>query len=129
MSNLEVLKKGYQYFAEGNMEGVMSTWQPDIVWNSCKGIPYINESGIYKGAKAIVEEVFAHIPEYFEGFNIEITDLIESGDKVAVVGYYTGVWKPTGRKFKVNATHVWTFRDGKSAHFFEAADTGEVMKN
>jgi len=123
MKNLELLQQGYKDFATGNMAG------PDIVWNSCIGIPYINETGIYQGAQAIVNGVFAHIPNYFDGFNIEISEFIDRGDKIAVVGFYTGIWKATGKKFKANAVHVWTFKDQKVTHFFEAADTAAVMNN
>jgi len=127
MSNLENLKKGYQDFATGNMEGVVSLWQPDIEWSANTGMPYISSDGIYKGAEAIVSGVFAHIPAYFDNFNIEISDFIDAGDKIAVVGSYTGNWKATGKKFRANAIHVWTFMDGKISHFFEAADTAAIM--
>lgn len=127
MSNLELLKQGYKDFAAGNVDAVVALWQPDIVWNNCKGTPYVNEEGIYKGAKAIVEGVFAKIPEYFDGFKIEITEFIASGDKVVVVGHYSGIWKPTGKKFKANAIAAWTFKDGKVSHFFEAIDTAEII--
>ena len=60
MSNLENLKKGYQDFATGNMEGVVFLWQPDIEWRSVPGMPYINAEGIYKGQRQLWV-VFLHI--------------------------------------------------------------------
>lgn len=127
MSNIELLKQGYKNFAEGNVEGVISLWQPDIVWAECTGFPYIAGDGIFVGAKAILEEVFAKIPVYIDGFNIEISDFVDGGDKIAMVGYYTGTYKPTGKKFRANATHTWTFRNGKISHFFQAVDTGLIV--
>jgi hypothetical protein len=44
-----------------------------------------------------------------------------------MVGHYTGIWKATGRKFKANATHTWTFKNGKATHFFQAVDTAEII--
>jgi ketosteroid isomerase-like protein len=127
MNNLENLKNGYQDFATGNMEGVVSLWQQDIEWRTGTAMPYINADGIYKGAEAIVGGVFAHIPAYFNNFNIEISDFIDAGDKIVMVGYYTGTWKATGKEFKANAVNVWTFKNGKVSHFFEAADTAAIM--
>lgn len=127
MSNIELLKQGYSYFAEGNIEGVISFWQPDIVWDECKGFPLITGDGIFIGAKAIVEGVFAMIPAEFDGFKIEISDFVDGGDKIVMVGYYTGIYKSTGKKFKANATHTWTFKNGKISHFFQAVDTAHII--
>ena len=129
MSNLEKLKQGYKDFAAGNVDAVLSIWQPNIVWNESKGMPFIEGDGIFVGGKAIVEGVFAHIPEYFENFNIEIDHFIDGGDKIAMVGYYTGTWKATGKKFKANAMHAWTFVDGKASKFFQAADTAIIINS
>ena len=127
MSNVEILKQGYQYFAEGNIEAVTSQWNEDIIWDECTGFPQIEGDGIFVGAKAIMEGVFAKIPENMEGFNVEITDFVDGGDKVVMVGYYKGKWKQTGKDFKANATHVWTFKNGKVSHFFQAVDTAEIV--
>jgi ketosteroid isomerase-like protein len=128
MSNMDLLKQGYKDFATGNVEGVISVWRPDIVWNECKGFPFVENDGIYVGPKAIVEGVFAKIPQYYDDFKIEISDLVDGGDKIVMVGYYTGIWKATGRKFKANAMHSWKIKDGKVASFFQAVDSAEIMK-
>lgn len=127
MNNLELLKQAYQDFATGNVEAVIATWHRDIEWAECTGFPYAKGNGIYVGAQAIVEGIFANIPEYFEGFNIEITDLVDGGDKIVMVGYYKGIWKATGKQFKANATHTWTIKNGKFSHFFQAVDTAAII--
>ncbi|MBL7970057.1 MAG: nuclear transport factor 2 family protein [Prolixibacteraceae bacterium] len=128
MNNLETLKQGYANFAAGNIEAVVAIWQPDIIWAECTGFPFVTGDGIFVGAQAIVDGVFAHIPEYYDEFNIEITDFIDGGDKIVMVGYYKGTYKPTGRKFKANAMHAWTFKNGKASRFFQAADSAEILK-
>jgi ketosteroid isomerase-like protein len=35
MNNIEFLKKGYQYFAEGNIDAVLAFFHPEIEWNEC----------------------------------------------------------------------------------------------
>ena len=40
-----------------------------------------------------------------------------------------GVSKETGKEFKVNATHVWTVKDKKATHFFQAVDTAEIINS
>ena len=127
MTNLELIKKGYQLFAEGNVEAFIAPWHPDMVWSECKGFPYVEGDGIYVGAKAILEGVFAKIPEWFDGFDIEVSDFVDGGEKIVMVGYYIGTWKPTGKKFKANATHTWTVKEGKITHFFQAVDSAEIV--
>ncbi len=127
MSNLETLKQGYQHFAEGNIEAVLALFQPDIVWDECSGFPFVEGDGIFHGHQEVVEKVFAMIPQYYDGFNIEITDFVEGGDKIVMVGYYKGVWKATGKTFKANATHTWTFKNGKVSHFYQAVDTALII--
>lgn len=126
MKNLKVLKKGYEAFAKGNVEKVVKHWAKDIEWIACTGLPMIKGDGIYKGVQEVTEGVLAKIPEYYEDFKIEVTDFIDGGKKIVMAGYYTGVWKATGKRFKANATHVWTFRKGKAIRFFQAVDTAEI---
>lgn len=127
MSNLELIQEGYKNFAEGNVEAVLANFHPQIEWHESTGFPYVKGDGISRGPEAIVQDVFVRIPEYFEGFNIDANDLFESGDKVVMVGYYTGTWKPTGKEFKAHAAHIWTVKDGKVTKMFQVADTATII--
>jgi len=127
MSNLELVQQGYKNFAEGNVEAVLATFDPEIEWNECKGFPFIKGDGISIGPQAVVADVLSQIPVHYDGFNIEVTDMFESGDKVVMMGFYKGTWKATGKEFKANATHIWTIKDGKSTHFFQAVDTATII--
>lgn len=127
MKNLEVLGKGYQSFFEGNIEAVLSTWQEDIVWEECPGMPMVEGDGKVVGQNAVLEKILSKIPEYIDNFGIEISYFIDGGDKIAMVGYYTGTNKGTGKKFRAQATHVWTFKDGKASYFFQAVDTVTIV--
>ncbi len=106
MNNVELMEQGYKDFAEGKVEAVVALFDPEIEWNECKGFPFVSGDGTFIGPNAIVQGVFSKIPENYDGFNIEIQELFSSGDKVVMVGHYTGVWKATGKDFKANATHV-----------------------
>ena len=96
-------------------------------WNECQGFPYVSGDGLFIGPNAVVQNVFAKIPEYMDGFQVDVQELFGSGDKVVMVGHYKGVWKATGKEFKANATHVWTLKGEKATHFFQAVDTAEII--
>nr|WP_319266949.1 nuclear transport factor 2 family protein [uncultured Draconibacterium sp.] len=127
MSNLDTLKEGYQNFAEGNIEAVLSMWDEKIVWHACTGLPYIKGDGVFIGPQDVLANVLANIPEHFDDFSIEISDFIDGGDKIVMEGFYTGVYKSTNKRFKANATHTWTFKNGKPAVFFQAVDTALII--
>jgi uncharacterized protein len=127
MNNVDILKQGYQAFAEGDLAKATANWATDIVWASCTGLPLVKGDGISRGVQEVMENVFAKMPQYYDDFNIEITDFVDGGDKIVMVGFYTGIWKATGRKFRANATHTWTFKDGKAIRYFQAVDTAEII--
>ena len=45
-----------------------------------------------------------------------------------MVGYYEGTNKETGSPFKANAAHIWTVKNRKLVHFFQAVDTASTLK-
>lgn len=127
MDNVELLKQGYKKFAEGKVEEVLAMYHPEIEWDECTGFPYVSGDGIYIGPAAVVQGVLMKIPEYMENFQVEIREIFGSGDKVVMQGYYTGIWKETGKTFKANAAHIWTVKDGLATHFFQTVDTAEII--
>lgn len=122
-----MIRDGYQKFANQDIEGVLALFDKNIEWHECNGFPFIEGDGIYRGPESILNKIFAMIPEYYDGFNIDVTDLMASGDKVIMQGFYEGTWKPTGKKFKANAAHIWTIKDKKATHFFQAVDTAIII--
>lgn len=128
MTNLEILKNGYVKFANGDVEGAVANWAPDIEWNECKSFPFVKNDGKYIGIPAVIEGVLAQIPVYYDNFSIEIADFVDGGNKIVMVGFYTGVWKASGKAFKANVTHTWYMVNGKAVRFIQAADTADIMK-
>lgn len=126
MTNVELVKQAYADFSTGNVPGVLAVFDPAIEWHECKGIPFVNGDGIFIGPNEVVANVFMHIPAYFDGFNIAVSELFGADDKVVMAGYYQGTNKATGNSFKANATHVWTVKNGKLARFFQAVDTATI---
>lgn len=127
MTNLELLKAGYGKFAVGDVAGAVADWSPDIEWNECKGFPFTKNDGKYIGVQNVIEGILALIPVYYDNFSIEIADFVDGGDKIVMVGFYTGVWKETGKNFKANVTHTWYFKNSKAIRFIQAVDTAEIM--
>ena len=126
MTNENLIKQAYSNFASGNVEGVLSLFDPAIEWHECKGMPFVKDEGVFIGPDAVVTNVFMNLPIFFDGFNIAVNEIFGADDRVVMKGYYQGTNKATGNYFKANATHVWTVKNGKMTYFFQAVDTATI---
>jgi len=128
VTNVDLVKQVYFHLATGNVPAVLALFDPAIQWHECKGMPFINGNGIFTGPEAVVANVFMQLPVSYDGFNVAVTEIFGADDKVVMVGYYQGTNRATGNDFKANATHVWTVKNGKMSHFFQAVDTAATMR-
>ena len=128
MDNVSIIKEGYENFAQGNIPAILAIWDENIKWMGAKSFPmFEGGDGVVVGAQNVLQQVLAKIPELYDGFNIDVKALFGSGDKVVMEGFYTGVWKATGKSFVANAVHIWDLKDGKVTRYFQAVDTATVM--
>jgi ketosteroid isomerase-like protein len=124
--NVELLRRAYQAFNDGDPSIFLEHYDPDIVlWIG----PHSLEAGTVLGATA-VEKWFA---EYFAPFGgslrIEIEDLVEVGDSVVV---FTND-RAQGRRSGVEVTSrqhplVYTLRAGKIIRIDLHADRAEALE-
>jgi len=128
VTNVDLVKQVYSHLATGNVPAALALFDPAIQWHECKGMPFINGNGIFTGPEAVVANVFMQLPVSYDGFNVAVIEIFGADDKVVMVGYYQGTNKATGNDFKANATHVWTVKNGKMSHFFQAVDTAATMR-
>jgi hypothetical protein len=126
MTNVDLVKQLYAHFATGNVPAVLEHFDPAIEWHECKGMPFVKGDGIFTGANEIVSDVFMQLPVSFDGFNVAVNEIFGVDDKVVMVGNCQGTNKATGNAFKANATHVWTVKNQKLVHFFQAVDTATI---
>jgi len=128
VTNVDLVKQVYSHLATGNVPAALALFDPAIQWHECKGMPFISGNGIFTGPEAVVANVFMQLPVSYDGFNVAVTEIFGADDKVVMVGYYQGTNRATGNDFKANATHVWTVKNGKMSHFFQAVDTAATMR-
>jgi len=122
MSNLEPVKALYAAFAKADMPAALATMAPDIVWNEAENYPYADRNP-YVGPEAVLHGVFARIGGDWEGFAANSEELIDGGDTIVSLGYYTGTAKSTGKPMRAQFAHVFRVRNGKIAAFQQYADT------
>jgi hypothetical protein len=125
--NVAILRSGYEAFAKGDIPTVLSLWDPKMEWSEPEhGIFWTGAP--FRGHQDIVNGVFAHLPQHFDGFRIEINRMIASGDTVVVEARYRGKAKATGKPLDAQTVHVWEFRDGKGVRFQGYTDTWQFAQ-
>lgn len=125
MSNIEIIKRCYQAFAQGDMPTVLSTLDASVEWTEAEGFPY---GGTYVGHEAVLNNVFMKLGGEWDGFRAETDEFLDAGDKIVTLGVYSGRYKATGKSMRAPFAHVWTLRDGKAIKFVQYTDTVKVAE-
>ena len=107
--NEELLRKGYEAFARGDMDTVRSLFSEDIVWHA----PGRNQmSGDFRG----VDEVLGTFAKTFEltggTFKIEIHSIVADDEHAVVMARATA--EHGGKRLDDKSVQVWHVKDGKA---------------
>lgn len=127
MANVELVRGIYDAFAAGDVAGVLGRMSPDIVWNEAEHFPYA-DGNPYVGPEAVLNGVFARCIGEWDGFGVEIDEILDAGETVVALGRYVGTYKATGRAQRTQLVHVWRVADGKVVGFQQYADTLQVAR-
>ena len=114
--NIELVKKGYEAFAAGDMETVMSVYDDDIEWVQ-PGESAI--SGTYHG-KGEVAEFLSRFGEKATG--VTPKRFLADGDTVVVLS------EATIEGETMQDVEVYTMRDGKAVHAQTYGDTAVMER-
>jgi uncharacterized protein len=114
--NIEVIKRGYEAFAAGDVETVMSQFDDDVEWVQ-PGDSAV--SGTFHGKSEVME----HLGRLAEkGLTVKLNRLIADGDTVVALTEVTAGGE-TGRD-----ADVFTLRDGKTVHVQTHGDTSLLAR-
>lgn len=125
--NLDAVRSIYQAFSTGDVPAVLARFHDDIVWNEADDFPYA-DGNPYTGPESVLNGVFARCISEWDGFRVEIDELLDAGDTIVALGHYRGVHKQTGRAQNTQLVHVWRMRDAKAVRFQQYANTLHVAQ-
>ena len=121
MAGVAVVRRSYEAFARGDMDGVLADMHPEIEWHQAQGLPH---GGFYRGLDEVRANIFDPLDrDWWSEFTAEPEEFLDAGSEVVVIGRYRGVAKVTGRILDVPFVHVWTLRDAKAVRFRQFLDT------
>lgn len=121
-SAADVARAIYDAFRAGDVAGVLGRFSPDIVWNEADNFPYA-DGNPYVGPEAVARGVFGRCVGEWDGFAVEIDEILDAGHAAVAIGRYLGTYKATGRPQRTQLAHVWWVEGGKVVRFQQFADT------
>ncbi len=123
--NIEIVKRGYEAFGQGDIKGVLALCAENVEWVS-SGPSQMPTAGIRRGHEQVAQ-FFTAVDELFQFERFEPKQFIAQGEQVVVLGANTAKVKATGKVLTEEWAHAFTIRDGKIAAFREYIDTAEVV--
>jgi hypothetical protein len=120
--NMAVVQGIYDAFGAGDMPTVLGAMSPDIIWNEANNFPYA-DGNPYVGPEAVLNGVFMRCATEWDGFGVEIDEIIDAGDTVVALGHYSGTYLATGKTQRTQLAHIWRMAGGKAVGFQQYADT------
>lgn len=120
-ANIQTVQQMYADFGQGNIPAILAQLNPDVTWVNAgpESVPYARQR---RGVDA-VQSFFAALGANVEMQSFEPKEFFASGDRVVVLGAWSGRAKPTGRSFVSEWAMAWTVRGGKVTSFRSYEDT------
>jgi ketosteroid isomerase-like protein len=122
MSARSIIQRHYDAGAKGDVPGMFADFAPNAEWIE-RTLP---APGVFIGADAVLQNVFAAIGATYEDFRFTLDQLVGDDDVIVALGWYEGRVRSTGSVIKVRASHIWTVRNGAIIRFEQIADTACV---
>ncbi|AXC50475.1 nuclear transport factor 2 family protein [Paracoccus suum] len=118
--NLDLIRATYNGPPEQNGQNLMAALAPDATWTEAEGFPY---AGTYVGPDAIIAGVFNRLATEWVDYKADAQTFLEDGDRVAVFGVYSGIYKATGIAMRAPFAHLYRLENGKIASMVQYVDT------
>jgi len=124
--NTKLVKRIYELFKSGDIEGFLDMLSDDITWETPKV-----ENSPFRGKISGKENFIKWMTEYSEAEEMTVfeqDEFIAQGDRVVVLGHGEIRTKATNKEYATNFVHIMTVKDGKITEFLELLDTAAAEK-
>jgi uncharacterized protein len=108
--NVEILRRGFEAFAQGDVEVVLDLVDPDIEWSAALA-PILGVTAV-RGKAALRRFLVQDLQDGFEDFRAEPRSFEDHGDTVLVLVRYSGRGKESGVEIGQTFHTIYVFRNG-----------------
>lgn len=130
MSNIATVQGIYEAFGKGDVPAIQAVLADDVEWESWPdnssvkaGVPWM----VPRNGKDDVVHFFEAVAQ-MEVVDVQVLGMMEGGDKVAVEFVIEAKVPSSGKQFRDEEIHVWTFDDkGKVTRLRHYTDTAKQI--
>lgn len=122
-----LVRDAYEAFAKGEIDKVLRLLDDKVEWHEAEHVSYW-PGGPFIGPQAVLNGVFARIPQDFDGFRVDVSRIVGCGDSVLAEARYRATVKATGKPLDVQVAHIWDFRGGKVVRWQQYTDTWQFAQ-
>jgi ketosteroid isomerase-like protein len=125
-SDLDLIRRGYDAWGRGDLEGLFSVMDPEIEWHPPPNFP---EPGPHRGVDAIRRGLGSY-EETFDYFISEPQRLLttETPGEVLALARTRTRGKGSGAEVTIDVAHLFTVRDGAVVRFEVITDQREALR-
>src|SRR3989475_13200445 len=94
--NVGLVRGAYEAFAKGDVQKVLGLLVDKVEWYEAEHVTYW-PGGPFIGPQAVLNGVFAGVPQDLDGFKVDVRRIGGCGDTVLVEARYRAAVKATGK--------------------------------
>jgi ketosteroid isomerase-like protein len=126
--NVEIVRRGYELYAAGDLEGVAALFSADATLADAGGLGVADTAvGTRHGPEGFLRGIEETL-EAFEDYRVEPEDYIDAGDAVVVPVRISGRGRASGAKQEMRLAHLWVLRHGKVIRGVVHRTVAEALK-
>jgi len=126
MKNKDVVEELYRCFRQQDVERFKQFCSPSITWQQNSGFP---GEGTHQGPSAVFNKVYKAFNIEWARWRFVIERVLDAGDDIVVLGYFSGHIRDSNERFKLTASHIYSFRDGKIIKFQQYTSEQKTLKD
>jgi ketosteroid isomerase-like protein len=122
--NVVILRRAYEALNRGDVAAALEALAPDAEWCEHSELP---EADTYRGRETIRKFLESFLESWHE-FRQETEQLVDAGDRVAVLLRSVARGKGSGVEVQMRYAHLWTMRAGRGVRVDAYADPQEALE-
>ena len=105
--NVDIVRRGYELYAAGDLEGVSGMFSTDAEVADSGGLGLAGTAaGTLHGPEGFLRAANESL-EAFDDYHVEAEDYIDTGDAVVVLVRISGRGRASGAKMETRLAHLW----------------------
>jgi uncharacterized protein len=126
--NVETVRRGYELYEAGDLEGVAGLISDNAELADAGGLGVADTAaGTRRGPEGFLRASEETL-EAFDDFRVETEEFIDAGEAVVVPVRISGRGRTSGAKLETRLAHLWMLRDGKVTHGEVYRTTEEALE-